>query len=206
MRLPLRHSSAAGADVILHYSHSRDAAQAIADQIGSSRCYLLQADLGSSNATSSLWQEAIAKKGRIDILVNNAGMIQSAGIDDDFEQSANAWQQTLQVNLIAVADLCRAAIRHFQTRSGGIIINVASRAAFRGDTPDYMHYAASKAGVVVLTRSIARGFAGDHILAYAVAPGFVSTEMIDGFIQEYGAAALTRDLPLVSHHHKMLLM
>ncbi len=59
-----------------------------------------------------------------------------------------------------------------------------------------MHYAASKGGVIALTRSIARGFASDNILAYAVAPGFVRTDMIDSFIQDYGEASLTRDIPM----------
>lgn len=185
----------AGAYVILHYSRAQASAQAIANQIGSDRCYLLQADLAVANTSHGLWQEAIAWQGRIDVLVNNAGIIQSAGIDDE-KMWASAWQTTLQVNLIAVADLCREAIQHFRTRAGGIIINVASRAAFRGDTPDYMHYAASKGGVIALTRSIARGFAPDNILAFAIAPGFVKTEMVDDFIQEYGEAVVTRDIPL----------
>lgn len=185
----------AGADVILHYGRTQPAAQAIAENIGRDRCYLLQADLAVANASFALWQAAIAWKGQIDVLVNNAGIIQAAGVDDD-EIWADAWQQTLQVNLIAVADLCREAIRHFRDRAGGTIINVASRAAFRGDAPEYMHYAASKAGVIALTRSIARGFAHQNILAYAVAPGFVSTKMADAFVQEYGEAAVTRDIPL----------
>lgn len=184
----------AGADVILHYSRTHFAAQAIAKKIGEDRCYLVQADLAIANASRSLWQEAIAWRGRIDVLVNNAGIIQSAGIEDEMWDSA--WQTTLQVNLIAVADLCREAIRHFRDRSGGIIINVASRAAFRGDAPDYLHYAASKGGVVALTRSIARGFASDHVLAFAVAPGFVKTDMADQFIQEYGEATVTSDIPV----------
>lgn len=184
----------AGADVILHYGYAQAAAEAIAEKIGANRCYLLQADLAAPNASCALWQDAIAWKGRIDVLINNAGIIQAAGIEDD-ELWTHAWQQTLQINLIAVADLCREAIVHFRDR-GGIIINIASRAAFRGDSPEYMHYAASKAGVVALTRSIARGFAHQNILAYAVAPGFVSTAMADEFIQEYGEAAITRDIPL----------
>ncbi|MUL37260.1 SDR family NAD(P)-dependent oxidoreductase [Gloeocapsopsis dulcis] len=184
----------AGAYVILHYSRARSSAQAIAQEIGSDRCYLVQADLAVANASHKLWQEAIAWRGRIDVLVNNAGIIQSAGIDDEMWDSA--WQTTLQVNLIAAADLCREAIKHFRDRAGGIIINVASRAAFRGDAPDYMHYAASKGGVIALTRSIARGFAADNILAFAVAPGFVKTEMADEVIQTYGEAAVTRDIPL----------
>jgi NAD(P)-dependent dehydrogenase (short-subunit alcohol dehydrogenase family) len=186
--------ASSGAYVILHYSRAQASAQAIAQEIGGDRCYVVQADLAITNASHKLWQEAIAWRGRIDVLVNNAGIIQSAGIDD--EMWGSTWQTTLQVNLIAVADLCREAIRHFRDHTGGIIINVASRAAFRGDAPDYMHYAASKGGVIALTRSIARGFAADNILAFAVAPGFVNTEMANEFVQAYGEAVVTRDIPL----------
>ena len=186
----------AGADVILHYGHKYEAAAAIATQIGQDKCYLLKVDLAEKNAALKLWQEAIAWKGNIDILVNNAGIFVAASVDDEIDIWANAWQQTLQVNLIAVADLCREAIRHFQTRNGGTIINIASRAAFRGDDPQHLHYAASKGGVISLTRTIARGFAKDNILAFAVAPGFVRTERVESYLQEVGEEFATRDIPM----------
>ncbi|MEO1558721.1 MAG: SDR family oxidoreductase, partial [Cyanobacteria bacterium J06632_19] len=143
-----------------------------------------------------LWQDALFCTGHIDVLINNAGIMPLAGIESEIDIWTSAWKNTLQLNLIAVADLCREAIGHFKTRNGGIIINIASRAAFRGDTPEYMHYAASKGGVVALTRSIARGFGKDGILAYSVAPGFVRTEMAEKFIQDYGEDFVTKDIPL----------
>jgi NAD(P)-dependent dehydrogenase (short-subunit alcohol dehydrogenase family) len=102
----------------------------------------------------------------------------------------------LQVNLIAAGDLCREAIRHFEEEGGGRIINVASRAAFRGDSPDHMHYAASKAGLVGMTKSIARGYAGRNILAFAVAPGFTVSEMTEEYLAGRGGAAIVADIPL----------
>ncbi len=185
-----------GANVILHYYHKQRAAEAIANKIGQDKCYLLKVDLAEKNAAVKLWQEAIAWKNNIDILVNNAGIFVSASVDDEIDVWTNAWQQTLQVNLVAVADLCREAIRHFQTRNGGTIINIASRAAFRGDDPQHIHYAASKGGVISLTRTIARGFAKDNILAYAVAPGFVRTERVETYLEEVGEEFATRDIPL----------
>ena len=77
-----------------------------------------------------------------------------------------------------------------------IIINIASRAAFRGDTKDYMAYAASKAGVVGLTRSIARAYGKNGIKAFIVAPGFVRTEMAQSFTDEYGEEHALNDLAL----------
>ena len=188
--------AASGAEVILHYAHNLEKARAVAESIGNNQIHLLQADLSVENASVKLWQDALSFSGHIDALINNAGIMPSAGIESEFDIWNTAWKNTLQVNLIAVADLCREAIQHFKSRNGGIIINIASRAAFRGDTPEYMHYAASKGGVVALTRSIARGFGKDGILAYAVAPGFVRTEMAEKFIQDYGEDFVTRDIPL----------
>jgi 3-oxoacyl-[acyl-carrier protein] reductase len=186
----------AGAMVILHYFSRRDKAEEILGEMGCDRIHLLQADLTQENAAVQLWNHGISWQGRIDILVNNAAIMLAAGVDDNLALWSSVWQKTLQVNLIAVADLCREAIHHFKSRNGGIIINIASRAAFRGDTPEYMHYAASKGGIISLTRSIARGFAKDNILAFAVAPGFVRTEMAEKFIQDYGEDFVTRDIPM----------
>jgi len=134
------------------------------------------------------------------VLVNNAATMPAASVEAEWEVWSTAWQTTLQVNLIAVADLCREAICHFQTRrngtAGGTIINIASRAAFRGDGVEFMQYAASKGGVIALTRSIARGFANDGILAFAIAPGFVHTDRIAEVMQERGADYVTRDIPM----------
>ncbi len=186
----------AGAEVILHYANNLEKAQAVSESIENNQIHLLQADLSIENASVKLWEEALSFTGHIDVLINNAGVMPSARIEDKLDIWNTAWKNTLQVNLIAVADLCREAIPHFKTRNGGIIINIASRAAFRGDTPEYMHYAASKGGVVALTRSIARGFGNDGVLAYAVAPGFVRTEMAEKFIQDYGEDFVTKDIPL----------
>ncbi len=186
----------AGAEVILHYCRSQQAAESVAASLAGDRCYLLAADLMQQNAASTLWRDAIKWRGHIDILVNNAGIMQSAGIDDEFDVWSAAWQKTLQVNLVAVAELCREALLHFKTRKAGTIINIERRAAIRGDDPNYLHYAASKGAVVSLTRSIARGFAAQNILAFTVAPGFVSTEMSDRFIQECGEAEIVRDIPI----------
>jgi 3-oxoacyl-[acyl-carrier protein] reductase len=183
----------AGATVILHYSQSRDRIEAIAQQIGG---YPVQADLSQPRSAQALWETALTWQGRIDVIVNNAAIMPVAGIETNWDDWTNAWQSTLQVNLVAVADLCRLAISHFKTRQGGTIINIASRAAFRGDGPEYMHYAASKGGMIALTRSIARGFAADQILAYAVAPGFVMTERIAAVMQERGTDYVTRDIPM----------
>lgn len=186
----------AGASVIVHYEQGKAEAIALVEAIGSERSCALQADLSVPGAAVDLWQRAIAWKGRVDVVVNNAAIMPAAGVEADWPVWSSAWATTLQVNLVATADLCREAIGSFRAQQGGIIINVASRAAFRGDGPEFMHYAASKGGVVALTRSIARGFAHEGILAYAIAPGFVHTDRIEAVMQERGAEYVTRDIPM----------
>ena len=186
----------AGAEVVLHYGRSRDRAEALADEVGRERCTLVRADLDDEAAMPGLWRDALAWKGRIDVLVNNAGIYVPGAIDDDFETWAEVWSRVLRVNLASAAHLCREAIRHYRGRDGGIIVNIASRAAFRGDAPDYSAYAASKGGMIALTRTIARAWGGDGVLAYAIAPGFVGTEMAEEFFAAHGKEPVVREIPL----------
>lgn len=188
----------AGASVILHYGQGQAEAEAVAATLTPRREQpaLLRADLAVPGAARQLWEDAIALHGHIDILVNNAATMPAAPVEGNWDTWSTAWQTTLQVNLLAVADLCREAICHYQSRGGGTLINLASRAAFRGDGPEFMPYAASKGGIISLTRTIARGFAKDGVLAYAIAPGFVRTDRIEQVMQERGAEYVTRDIPM----------
>jgi NAD(P)-dependent dehydrogenase (short-subunit alcohol dehydrogenase family) len=185
----------AGARIALHYGHGRQEAETIADEIGSA-CRTFGADLAAPRSAYRLWDDACAWAGRIEVVVNNAAVVTAMTVDDDSETWDRVWQQTLAVNVRAAADLCRAAIHSFRARGGGTLISVASRAAFRGDDPHLMHYAASKAALVALTRSIARGYARDNILAYIVAPGFVRTERQEGVMLRRGEDVIVRDIPL----------
>ena len=137
---------AAGAGVVLHYGRNREAAEATAGNLQENGCHLVQGDFKINTDVERVWREAVAWKGRIDVVVNNAGIYERGGVDEDFDAWSEVWDRHLQVNLVAAAHLCRQAVLHFRPRGGGIIVNIASRAAFRGDTPDYMQYAASKGG------------------------------------------------------------
>ena len=177
--------AAANARVGLHCAANRAAADALADEIGGG-AVVLQAALDEPRNAAGLWAEAEQRLGRISALVNNAGVAVGSDPEGPLDDWLSDWSRTLNVNLVAAAVLCRAAVRHFRTHGGGRIVNIASRAAFRGDTPDYLAYAASKGGLVSLTRSIARGYGREGITAFVVAPGFTRTEMAQDFIDQYG--------------------
>ena len=159
---------------------------------------LVAADLGNAEETRALWWEAMGRlDGRVDVLINNAGIFEAAPIAQSDEQWAEAWHRTMQVNLAAPAELCRLAVLHFRERGdGGRIVNVASRAGFRGDSPDHWHYAASKAGIIAMTKTMARAYAADDIYVYAVAPGFTVTGMVEDYVASRGGDAFLSDIPL----------
>lgn len=187
----------AGAGVGVHYQRNRSGAESVAGQSAAGQPVVpLHADLSDASASARLFQEAVDALDGVDVLVNNAGVAVSSPLDQSVEECAAAWHRTLAVNLVAAGILCKEAIRHFQTRGGGRIINIASRAAFRGDTPDYLAYAASKGGMVALSRSIARGCGGDGVKSFVVAPGFTRTEMAQAFIDRYGEELAMKDVAL----------
>ena len=156
------------------------------------------ADLAQPGAADRLWDAALDRLGgRIDVLVNNAGVFEAVAVDAPLDEWHAGWARTIQIDLQAAADLCRRAVLHWRDRrGGGRIVNVASRAAYRGDSPAHWHYAAAKAGMVGMTKSIARGFAAEGVLAFAVAPGFVMTGMADDYLASRGGDRLLADIPL----------
>lgn len=184
-----------GGHPILHYRSNQNEAQALLEAIGGNGT-LVRADLAEKYGARHLWEAAENSVGRIHSLVNNAGIRATARIEDDFDQWSQAWETDLQVNLRAPADLCRMAIRHFRSHDGGRIINIASRAAQRGYTADHMPYGASKAGLLNLTKTIARSFGDEGVIAIGIAPGFVRTEMAEDFIRANGKGAAVGDIPI----------
>ncbi len=157
----------------------------------------IAADLADPEAATALWGETIAAlDGRIDAVINNAGVFEPAPIGNGDAQWEAQWERTLRINLRASADLCRLAVLHFRERGGGRIVNVASRAGYRGDSPDHWHYAASKAGMIAMTKTIARGYAGEGIYAFTVCPGFTVTGMVEDYLASRGGVAALGDLPI----------
>jgi len=128
-----------------------------------------------------------------DVLINNAGIFRDTDFSDSDEKWLEIWDKTLTVNLRSSSLLCKWFVNaHVENGTEGIIINVASRAAYRGDTQEYAAYAASKAGMVGFTKSLARDFGKKGIVAYSVAPGFIETDMARESIDIYGEEYLTQ--------------
>ena len=184
----------AGAEVII-----ADVVPALSDlarEIGE-QAHPFRVDLRDPQATQALWRDALEVRGRIDVLVNNAGIYPPAPLDLSLQDWTSVWKTSLDVNLLAPAILCREAIATFGAQDGGgIIINLASRAAFRGEDPEFWHYAAAKAGVVAMTRTIARHYGRQGITAFALAPGYVDTDFNRPFAEKYGVEAAARDTGL----------
>ena len=156
----------------------------------------IAADFADPAGPRQLWDQALAELGRIDVVINNAGVFEDNPIDRSDDEWVAGWERTMRINLTAAAALSRLAVLHFQQNGGGRIVNVASRAAYRGDSPAHWHYAASKAGMVAMTKTIARGYARDAILAFAVCPGFTMTGMAEDYLGSRGGDALLADIPL----------
>jgi 3-oxoacyl-[acyl-carrier protein] reductase len=174
----------AGATVIGHKSTSGGSASG------------LPADFADPAGPTALWTAALEQAGgAIDVLINNAGVFEASPLGDrDWTQQ---WERTMRINLTASAELCRLAVLHWQARGfAGRIVNIASRAAYRGDSPAHWHYAASKAGMVAMTKTIARGYAREGILAFAICPGFTMTGMAEDYLSSRGGDALLADIPL----------
>ncbi|QIL01799.1 SDR family oxidoreductase [Sphingomonas sinipercae] len=159
---------------------------------------LVAGDLADPAAPRGIWEAALDRlNGRIDVLVNNAGIYEAVSADSSDDEWQAAWARTMRINLHGSADLCRLAVNQFRARGqGGRIVNVASRAASRGDSPDHWHYAASKGAMIAMTKSIARAYAGEGILAFAVSPGFTVSEMTADYLAGRGGEKILAEIPL----------
>jgi len=161
------------------------------------------ADLLEPMSPQRLWDAALERAGgAIDGLVNNAGIFAGNPIDSSDIAWLDGWEDTLRINLTAAAQLSRFAVRHWLERGGaenetrGRLVHIASRAGHRGDSPDHWHYAASKGGMLALHKTIARAYAANGILSFAIAPGFTDTAMAEDYLAGRGGDALLADIPL----------
>ncbi len=152
---------------------------------------LLTVDLADHAQLAETLKPIFERQKAPNVLINNAGIFEEAGFEKEDSDWLQSWDKTFQVNLRAPAMLSKWALNHWSKKEGGILINIASRAAYRGDTQEYAAYAASKSGLVAFTKSIARDFGKHNISAYSIAPGFIKTDMAMDSIEVYGEEYLT---------------
>jgi len=174
----------AGAAVVLGYRTGRDEAEALAAEVGGRA---VQADVASAEDAARLVQEA----GDVDILVNNAGLTRDGLLarmsDDD-------WRVVIETNLSSVFYTCRAVCRPMMKRRAGAIVNVSSIVGVHGNWGQ-TNYAASKAGIIGFTKSLARELGSRNIRANVVAPGYVKTQLTD-VLPEEATQAMLQSTPL----------
>jgi 3-oxoacyl-[acyl-carrier protein] reductase len=174
----------AGATVVVGYRSGKDEAEALAAQIGGRA---IQADVSSAEDARRLVEEA----GDIDVLVNNAGLTRDGLLarmsDDD-------WRTVIETNLSSVFYTCRAVTRPMMKKRSGTIVNVSSVVGVHGNWGQ-TNYAASKAGIIGFTKSLARELGSRGIRANVVAPGYVKTQLTD-VLPEEATKAMIANTPL----------
>jgi 3-oxoacyl-[acyl-carrier protein] reductase len=169
----------AGATVVVGYRSGKDEAEALAREIGGR---VVQADVSSADDAKRLVEEA----GDLDILVNNAGLTRDGLLarmsDDD-------WRVVIETNLSSVFYTCRAVCRPMMKKRAGAIVNVSSIVGVHGNWGQ-TNYAASKAGIIGFTKSLAKELGSRGVRANVVAPGYVKTQLTDVLPEEATAAML----------------
>ncbi|MBX3065335.1 MAG: SDR family oxidoreductase [Anaerolineae bacterium] len=166
-----------GARIAINYHSNQVAAEETRGALPGTGHLLVQADIADPQAVQAMVQRTVDQMGGLQILINNAAIYQEHKIAEvDYATWQHSWRQTLNANLIGVANTCYCAAQHMIKFGGGRIVNVSSRGAFRGE-PDAPAYGASKAGLNALSQSLAKALAPHNIFVGVVAPGWVETEM-----------------------------
>jgi 3-oxoacyl-[acyl-carrier protein] reductase len=187
-------AAAEGARVAVHYHRSHDGAARTLERVeragGSAACF--EADIAEGAAAEGLVAAVIAHFGQIDGLVNNAGETQ---VGPFLEIEPEEWERVIRTDLTAAYHTSRAALPSMIERGSGAIVNVASRLGQMG-IPRTAAYSAAKAGLIGLTRALAREFAPHGVRINAVAPGFTVTEMTADLAETDEGQQRLRDIPL----------
>jgi 3-oxoacyl-[acyl-carrier protein] reductase len=174
--------AAEGASVVVNYTSSQDAAQALVETIvkAGGKALAIKADVAQPEQVEALVKETLAQLGRIDILVNNAGITRDTLL---LRMKLEDWQAVINLNLTGVFLCTQAVSKSMLKQRSGKIINIASVAGQMGN-PGQANYSAAKAGVIGLTKTLAKEFASRGITVNAVAPGFIETDMTEGLKAE----------------------
>ena len=188
-----------GHQLALHYNSNKSFLEALVNEY-SSNSFTVKADLSVENEIKNLVDSTIENLSFPDCIINNAGIAESADIALDLNNWSKMFDKTIDVNLKAPSLIFKEFLkykREKKIKSRLRFINIASRAAFRGEQQDYISYACSKGGVISLTKTMSRSFGEtDNIVAFSIAPGFVRTEMAQSFIDKHGEDVVKQGITL----------
>jgi NAD(P)-dependent dehydrogenase (short-subunit alcohol dehydrogenase family) len=188
-----------GHQLALHYNSNKSLLEVLINEY-SSNSFIVKADLSVENEIKKLVDDTIENLSFPDCIINNAGIAESADIKLDLNNWSKMFDKTIDVNLKAPSLIFKEFLKHKREKkikSRLRFINIASRAAFRGEQQDYISYACSKGGMISLTKTMSRSFGEtDNIVAISIAPGFVRTEMAQSFIDKHGEDVVKKGITL----------
>ena len=169
--------AAKGAQVVINFGHDEDAARQVEREVqqAGGRAWTRRADVARLEDVDRMFKETLDQFGRLDVVVNNAGIVRDSHL---MLMSEKDWDSVVETNLKGAFYCCRAALRPMIGRKRGRIINMVSPSAITGRAGQ-TNYAASKGGVISLTKSLAREVAPFSILVNAVCPGIIQTELTE---------------------------
>jgi NAD(P)-dependent dehydrogenase (short-subunit alcohol dehydrogenase family) len=157
---------------------------------------MFQLDVAQADSIEGFFNEVMKNYESLDVLVNNAGIYKEHKINEiSFEAWQQAWQETMNTNLVGVSNLCYFAARQMIKQNKGKIINISSRGAFRGE-PNHPGYGASKAGLNAMSQSLAVALAPHNITVGVIAPGYVETDMVAAYLNSEEGEAVKKQSPL----------
>ena len=188
-----------GHQLALHYNSNKSLLEVLINEY-SSNSFIVKADLSVENEIKNLVDDTIENLSFPDCIINNAGIAESADIKLDLNNWGKMFDKTIDINLKAPSLIFKEFLKYKRDKkikSRLRFINIASRAAFRGEQQDYISYACSKGGMISLTKTMSRSFGEtDNIVAISIAPGFVRTEMAQSFIDKHGEDVVKQGITL----------
>lgn len=185
-----------GASVVVHYNSNKNGADSVVAEISKigQKSIAIGGDLSQKASVDQLISETVKTFGGIDILVNNAGTLVERKSIEEMEDAL--WDRVIDVNMKSAFLCCNAAIPHMKKRTGGRIVNISSIAARNGGGLGAGHYSAAKAGVMAMTKNLAKELAGSGILVNNVSPGVITTPYHDEYSTSESRKMFANNTPL----------